>query len=41
MRLDKKVSGGELRFVLARKIGQVEFGQKVPLELVDRVLAGS
>jgi len=36
MQLDKKVSGGEIKFVLARKIGRVEFGQKVaPAILVN------
>ena len=39
MKLDKKVSGGEIKFVLARKIGVVEFGQKVPLELIESALA--
>ena len=29
MRLDKKTSNGEVGFVLARKIGTVEFGRKV------------
>ena len=29
MKLDKKVSGGEIKFVLARRIGDVEFGQRV------------
>ena len=38
MRLDKKVSGGEVNFVLARKIGRVEFGQKVPGEMVEAAL---
>ncbi len=38
MRLDKKVSAGEIRFVLARKIGEVEFGQKVPAALLEEVL---
>lgn len=38
MKLDKKVSGGEIKFVLARKIGKVEFGQKVPLPLIERIL---
>jgi 3-dehydroquinate synthase len=38
MRLDKKVSGGEVKFILARKIGRVEFGQKVPAELIEAVL---
>ncbi len=31
MQLDKKVVGGEVRFVLARKVGQVEWGQPVPV----------
>lgn len=35
MQLDKKVVGGEVRFVLARRIGEVAWGQAVP---VDRVL---
>lgn len=30
MKLDKKVSQGEIKFVLAREIGKVEFGCKVP-----------
>ena len=30
MQLDKKVSGGEVKFVLARRIGAVEFGHQVP-----------
>ena len=30
MRLDKKVSGGEITFVLAKKIGRVVWGQQVP-----------
>jgi len=30
MRLDKKVSGGEVKFVLADKIGKVVWGQSVP-----------
>jgi 3-dehydroquinate synthase len=38
MRLDKKVSGGEIKFVLAERIGKVIWGQKVPLELVQEVL---
>jgi len=38
MRLDKKVSAGEIKFVLARRIGDVEFGQKVPTENIDKVL---
>jgi 3-dehydroquinate synthase len=30
MRLDKKVRGGEIRFVLARKIGKVLWGRRIP-----------
>ena len=39
MRLDKKVSGGELRFVLARKIGEVVWGQPIPRTLIEEALA--
>ena len=38
MRLDKKVSDGEIKFVLARRIGKVEFGHRVSLELVKKSL---
>ncbi len=38
MALDKKVSKGEIRFVLARNIGEVVWGQKVPRELLQQVL---
>lgn len=38
MKLDKKVSGGEIKFVLAKEIGRVEFGEKVPLDLVRATL---
>jgi 3-dehydroquinate synthase len=38
MRLDKKVSGGEIKFVLAQKIGRVLWDQKVPPALIDSVL---
>jgi 3-dehydroquinate synthase len=38
MTLDKKVSGGEVKFVLARKIGQVEFGHAVPASLIQQTL---
>lgn len=34
MQLDKKVVGGEVRFVLARRIGEVAWGQAVPVERV-------
>ena len=38
MSLDKKVSGGEIKFVLARRIGLVEFGHQVPLAVIERIL---
>ncbi len=39
MKLDKKVSAGEVKFVLAEKIGKVKFGLKVPADAINRVLA--
>ena len=39
MQLDKKVSAGEIKFVLARKIGRVEFGHAVPMGMVERVVS--
>jgi 3-dehydroquinate synthase len=39
MQLDKKVSGGEIKFVLARSIGRVEFGQKVPASLLGAAIS--
>jgi 3-dehydroquinate synthase len=38
MSLDKKVSGGEIKFVLARRIGVVEFGHQVPLAVIEQTL---
>jgi 3-dehydroquinate synthase len=38
MKLDKKVRGGEIKFVLARQIGQVEFGHKVPMTVLQATL---
>jgi len=38
MQLDKKVSGGEVKFVLARRIGAVEFGHRVPLAMTEQTL---
>ena len=38
MRLDKKVSGGEIKFVLAERIGKVAWGRKVPVALIERTL---
>ena len=40
MRLDKKVSGGEITFVLAKRIGRVVWGQRVPSTLIERTLNG-
>jgi 3-dehydroquinate synthase len=39
MRLDKKVMDGQIRFVLARRIGQVEAGHKVAPEWIGEALA--
>ncbi len=39
MRLDKKVSDGQIRFVMARKIGKVESGHKIPPEWIREVLS--
>jgi len=38
MKLDKKVSDGEIKFVLAKRIGQVVWGEKVPPTLIEKVL---
>jgi 3-dehydroquinate synthase len=38
MRLDKKVSDGEVKFVLAKRIGKVVWGQRVPERSIQRVL---
>jgi len=38
MQLDKKVSDGQIRFVLAHRIGQVEPGHKIPPEWIGEVL---
>jgi 3-dehydroquinate synthetase len=37
MRLDKKISGGEIKFVLARRIGTAVWGQAVPDKEVSRL----
>jgi 3-dehydroquinate synthase len=39
MCLDKKVSAGEIKFVLAKKIGSVIWGQKVSTALIEEILA--
>jgi 3-dehydroquinate synthase len=38
MKLDKKVSGGEIKFVLAERLGKVVWGQPVPETLIHEVL---
>lgn len=38
MKLDKKVSGGEIKFVLAEKIGKVAWGKNVTSNLINQVL---
>jgi 3-dehydroquinate synthase len=39
MQLDKKVSQGEVRFVLAKRIGEISVGHSVPIELIKRILS--
>ncbi|HXG46235.1 MAG TPA: 3-dehydroquinate synthase [Methylomirabilota bacterium] len=39
MQLDKKVSAGQIRFVLAERIGRVQWGQRVPTSWIEEVLA--
>jgi 3-dehydroquinate synthase len=39
MMLDKKASRGEIKFVLAEKIGRVVWGQKISPALIEEVLA--
>lgn len=38
MRLDKKVTEGRIKFVLARQIGTVIFGQQVPTAIIGQTL---
>ncbi|HEX4263361.1 MAG TPA: 3-dehydroquinate synthase [Verrucomicrobiae bacterium] len=38
MRLDKKVVGGEIKFVLAKKMGETAWGQNVPERLIQEAL---
>jgi 3-dehydroquinate synthetase len=38
MRLDKKVSRGEVTFVLAKRIGEVVWGRKVPASVLNETL---
>jgi 3-dehydroquinate synthase len=39
MKLDKKVSNGEIKFVLAERIGKVKFGCKVPESMLAEAIA--
>ena len=39
MALDKKVSNGEIRFVLAKRLGEVEYGRRVPSDVLQDVLS--
>jgi 3-dehydroquinate synthase len=41
MKLDKKVSNGEIKFVLARRIGQVVWGERVPMSEIEKVLTAN
>lgn len=38
MRLDKKVSSGEVKFVLAERLGKVVWGQRVPEDLIRQTI---
>jgi 3-dehydroquinate synthetase len=38
MKLDKKVSAGEVKFVLAAGIGKVVWGQNVPESLIHATI---
>jgi len=38
MKLDKKVSGGEIKFVLAERIGKAVWGQRVPEDQIRQIL---
>jgi 3-dehydroquinate synthase len=38
MKLDKKVAGGQIQFVLAERLGRVRFGQSVPWSLLITIL---
>lgn len=38
MKLDKKVSDGEIKFVLAQRIGKVVWGQRVPTPEIEKIL---
>jgi 3-dehydroquinate synthase len=41
MRLDKKVSGGEIKFVLAKKIGDAVWGQKITPPVIEEILTAN
>jgi 3-dehydroquinate synthase len=39
MQLDKKVTRGEIKFVLAKRIGEVRFGCKIPQQAVEMAIS--
>jgi 3-dehydroquinate synthase len=39
MQLDKKVTQGEVKFVLAKRIGETSVGHRVPAELIERTVS--
>jgi len=39
LKIDKKVSDGEIKFVLAKRIGKVVWGQRVPTAAIETALA--
>jgi 3-dehydroquinate synthase len=41
MKLDKKVNRGEIKLVLARRIGEVEFGHAAPAALLESAIGGA
>jgi 3-dehydroquinate synthase len=41
MKLDKKVSNGEIKFVLAQRIGKVAWGERVPISEIEKVLTAN
>jgi 3-dehydroquinate synthase len=41
MQLDKKVSAGEIKFILAERFGQVRWGEAVPATLLESAIAAT
>lgn len=40
MLLDKKVTAGEIKFVLAERIGKVQWGEALPLRSINQIVSG-